>query len=303
MEGLQQRLTHASIEDKLRAIAEADAYGDDGLALLLPLLEHDSVRLAAAAYDVLREADSPDLQSQLVAHIPYEMFECLHKLPVQSSAKTHLFISPDSQKLIFVFEHGNIQVFDLHSGKQHSDLQGDWNVKETITAAALSPDGTIVYVGGSNGSFRAIALTTGRVVRSFPTQIPAFGSLSISQAGRILVASVAQGYGQCFELWDVQTGERLQTCQEAYPISNMYPTEEALVRNFLKGGARNGYQFSVEDVRRRVVFTEGGNHYYYQLGDRRATHDTEHAKPLPPLNMERPDIDVYQTGQLVRSMD
>jgi WD40 repeat protein len=124
-----------------------------------------------------------------------------------------VLFTPDGKELITVSDDKTVRFWDVASGEPLRTLRPPigHGVSGMLGAAALSPDGKTLAVGGYTATATAIyliALPAGRIDRVLKGHTGAINALAFSPDGKRL----ASGSGdQTARLWDVGSGECTQT--------------------------------------------------------------------------------------------
>ncbi|WP_339133818.1 MAG: hypothetical protein WGN25_13775 [Candidatus Electrothrix sp. GW3-4] len=130
----------------------------------------------------------------------------LHTLAGQSQV-TRVAFSPDGRTIASTFYDGTIGIRDVHTGKRLQTLDGYTSV---LLSIAFSHDGRTL-AAGSFGTIDLWDITIGKRLRTIKRDGTwMITSVSFSPDGR----AVASGsFGNIITVWDVQTGQSLQTLQ------------------------------------------------------------------------------------------
>jgi WD40 repeat protein len=126
-----------------------------------------------------------------------------------------VLFTPDGKELISVGEDKAVRFWDVASGESHRMLRPPvgWGPEGKLYAAALSPDGSLLAIGGRSftgayGDIHLISVATGemqRVLRGHPYIV---NDLIFFPDGKRLLSGAADGTTRLF---DVSTGACLQT--------------------------------------------------------------------------------------------
>ncbi|MEH1873587.1 hypothetical protein [Nostoc sp.] len=76
IEGVNRRLTSATIEQKVIALQDALKYGEAGLDLVIQALQDQSEQVKKAAFELLLERAEPRVKQILQNYNLYVFFEC-----------------------------------------------------------------------------------------------------------------------------------------------------------------------------------------------------------------------------------
>ncbi len=153
--------------------------------------------------------------------------------------------SPDGSSIVSGYKDGSILVLDVKTGKRKQTLQ---TVQEWVSSVAFSPDGKIIASGGAcqEGMCPGITLLdiqTGEQLKSFGGPYTTL-SLCFSPDGKTL-ASSGDERNSNIRLWDVQTGELLNTLKkrtafEFYGERNVNSVVFSPNGNMIASGSGNG---------------------------------------------------------------
>jgi WD40 repeat protein len=108
-------------------------------------------------------------------------------------------LSPDGRYVLAGGFGGNLQVFDLVSGREACRLATRF--LGAVFAAAFSPDGKVIAVGGENRAIQLWDAATGRALDGPESHQGAIQALALSADGKTLVSGASDG--TC--LWDLKT--------------------------------------------------------------------------------------------------
>src|SRR5262249_53571041 len=124
--------------------------------------------------------------------------------------------APDGKHLAVAGSDGSVRLFELPSGKEVRSLPGP--------TLAFSPDGPLIAAGGRDpGSIGLYERDTGRLVRELRGHKTAVAALAFTAGGKTLVSrgrpsigfvvpgDPAQGETEFVRVWDVATGQQLQS--------------------------------------------------------------------------------------------
>lgn len=75
IEGVKKRLASSILEVRINALSDAIKYGDQGLDLVLPALQDESIEVQFAAYSLLKDRQEPQVKQQLGNCLPFFEFE------------------------------------------------------------------------------------------------------------------------------------------------------------------------------------------------------------------------------------
>ena len=121
-----------------------------------------------------------------------------------------VLFTPDGKELITVSDDKTVRFWDVSSGEPLRVLRPPISPGQNgmLNAAALSPDGKTLAVGGREKVIYLIALPAGRIDRVLKGHTGSIDALAFSPDGRIL----ASGSGDhTARLWDVGSGACTQT--------------------------------------------------------------------------------------------
>jgi WD40 repeat protein len=128
---------------------------------------------------------------------------------------TRVLFTPDGKQLISVSKDKTIRIWDVGSGELRRTLRPPIGPGRagTLYAAALSPDGEVLAVGGigreaNQGRIYLIRLSTGRIEHVLQGHPGTVIGLAFSPDGKRLASG---GDDQTVRLWDARSGEFLST--------------------------------------------------------------------------------------------
>ena len=107
-------------------------------------------------------------------------------LPPRFAGPATVTFSPDGLWLASADEDTVIRIYDSHTGKLRA-ANDDFPL-ETF-AIAFSADSKYLYAGGADKTISVVDVLSGKVVRTFPKQSFAVGSLQVSRDGKSLMAA------------------------------------------------------------------------------------------------------------------
>ncbi len=177
-------------------------------------------RLTGLEYGVNYElACSPDGQF-LAAADPESIFiwqsssgELLRRTPHPSGAVESLRFADDSQSLLLVSNKGQVSLWQVSTG----ELQHAHDLHASIEQSAWSMDGSWValVLDGREAEMRLLNLETG-ALRTLDSRIarPVEGPIAVSRDGtRLATVHYSVNQGNCIEVWDSHSGERIDRFQ------------------------------------------------------------------------------------------
>ncbi|MFI6921853.1 protein kinase [Nonomuraea spiralis] len=121
----------------------------------------------------------------------------LHKLPLVGNGA--VFAARGGRAAVFTYDSGRpVSVLDLRSGTVVSTL-----TRKTVTAVALSPDGSTLALAGADRRVELVDLASGRTARAFtvPPSDDQIRALRFTPDGRTLITHAVE-----LRFWDTGTG-------------------------------------------------------------------------------------------------
>ena len=176
-----------------------------------------------------------------------------------SDSGTPMAFSPDGRTLAAIGGREALHFWDLAKGQDR--LATPEAHLGAVHALAFPPDGKTLISGSDDRTVRIWDLATGRPTRTL-SHNGGVWSLAVSADGSLLAAGVA--YPKEVHLWDLRTGERLQT----------WPVADATLRGVAPGGDGSSVILALAD----------GSLWCWDLRDRkeRAIAGSNRRKPLDP---------------------
>jgi len=203
----------------------AGAKSPTGAAPDPTLLVTPKVKLIAPARKQINAAAwSPD--SKLIALAGYgevrlisaESRGLVHKLAGIRGNVTDVEFTADGKTVIAAAGEpglfGEVVLFDASSGSPRSKIVGH---KDSLYAAAGSPDGKFVATGSYDQQIKLWDVATGQEIRTLTGHNGAVFDLAFSPDGKRLASGSAD---RSVKIWDVATGERLDTFGQ--PLKEVY---------------------------------------------------------------------------------
>lgn len=162
-------------------------------------LSNDEAELAIARFG---NVEILDAQSKAVV-------DKLEELPGKIN---DMRFSNDGKQLIIASGitglYGHVAVYDLDRKEVSLKIDGH---RDTLYAAQLSPDGSLIASGGYDRDVHLWNAQTGALVRSLKGHNGAIFDLSFSSDGKVLATASAD---ETVKLWRVSDGERLDTLSQ-----------------------------------------------------------------------------------------
>jgi WD40 repeat protein len=161
----------------------------------------------------------------------------IRRIRLQEAGVGHLLVAPDNRTLVSVGDQiGATHIIDLVSGEEMAVIGRD--SFEMVFAAALSPDGKALLLGGStsrhdNGAVCLFDVPTGRHLRSFPLDRIFVDGLALTPDGNTLVAS---DYAGTMAVWELATGKELRRWQGARGVRVVTPDGKTVIGHGKGGG-------------------------------------------------------------------
>lgn len=109
---------------------------------------------------------------------------------------------------------GEAKLWNVADGTLALSIEGH---RDSLYAAALSPDGKLIATGGYDQEIKLWDATSGAEVRTIAGHNGAVFDLAFSPSGKLLASASAD---RSVKLWDVATGERLDTFGQ--PLKELY---------------------------------------------------------------------------------
>lgn len=173
--------------------------GEHPLPISALALSPDGTRLAIARFTTVEIVDSRD-QTMLL------------KLPEQPGAVNDLRFTVDGSRLVVASGvaglYGQAAIFDVATGDRTAGVSGH---RDTLYAAALSPDGALLATAGYDHEVNLWAIPSGEPLRTLSGHNGAIFDIAFSADGSVLATASAD---ETVKLWKVDDGERLATLSE-----------------------------------------------------------------------------------------
>jgi WD40 repeat protein len=144
----------------------------------------------------------------------------LSKIQAHRTRIRALKFLPDRNLLITVSDDGEIQVWDVRSGKAVGSLE----LRSTLGFTALSPDGKLLAGAAWQGPIRLWDVGTGKELAVFKGD-PAVQSITFSPDGKLLATGTPPG---TVRVWDAATGQAIIRMEPARADRNTPGAFEAL---------------------------------------------------------------------------
>lgn len=172
---------------------------DHPLPISALALSPDGTQLAIARFATVEIVDPRD-QTVLL------------ELPEQPGAVNDLRFTADGSRLVVASGvaglYGQAAIFDAATGDRAAEVAGH---RDTLYAAALSPDGTMLATAGYDHEVNLWEVSSGQRLRTLSGHNGAIFDVAFSVDGGVLATASAD---ETVKLWKVENGERLATLSE-----------------------------------------------------------------------------------------
>jgi WD40 repeat protein len=281
IEGLHQKLNSSLESVRVAALAQAEQYGQAGLALLAQSLQDSSLTVQKTAYRLLRDRHLDPIVQQPFWEYSYQHLSCLYRwnsMPDTMAINT-ASLSADGKTL-------------AHWHSQDMTIKlWDFDPKQAI-ATALNGMKDHLY------TVKVWDLTTRTIIQTLHTPELQAGQVAISPDGRLLLSCSCRGEAdQTIKLWDIPTGRSFRNLTVPHTMKfAVSPTWQTVFCGDDQGtihaidlhtGERNAQFYVGRGFFSRLVVSPDGN--FLAVQSRTHTHDlalwhvpTQRAIALPP---------------------
>ncbi len=212
LEGVKRRLAVNSFEAKSAALQDTLNYGDNGLDIVIEVLNNQPISIQKIAYSLLKTNFHPKAKQAIESFNKYQIFECIYCLNGHTDKIISLTYLPSQNILISASQDTTVKIWSLKTRQLIHTLNTTvpaWKIY--FISTSVSNDGQILCVGTERDSkIEVWNLQTGErthVLQDKSKHNSREMSLFVmSPNGQVLFSNNFDGI---IKVWDLKTGKKI----------------------------------------------------------------------------------------------